>query len=51
MGRSPEAIARELNAEGVPGPDGRLWANTGIRGHVDRGTGLLNNDLYRGLLV
>ncbi|MFN8722579.1 MAG: recombinase family protein [Rhodospirillales bacterium] len=51
MGRSPEAIARELNAEGVPGPDGRLWGNTGIRGHVDRGTGLLNNDLYRGLLV
>src|SRR5262249_26983499 len=25
-GQSPRAIAKQLNAEGVPGPDGRPWA-------------------------
>ena len=27
-GTSPRAIARRLNAEGVPGPDGRPWQDT-----------------------
>ena len=39
-----------LNAEGVPGPGGRPWGDTTIRGQVDRGTGLLNNPLYVGRL-
>jgi site-specific DNA recombinase len=49
-GRSPEAIARDLNRERVAGPGGRLWSNTPLRGQVDRGTGLLNNSLYRGAI-
>ena len=44
-------IARRLNQEGVPGPHGRQWRDTAIRGHVTRGTGILNNELYVGRLV
>ena len=50
-GRSPKAIARRLNDEGVPGPRGVLWRDTAIRGHRARGTGILNNELYIGRLV
>ena len=50
-GASPIAIARRLNAEGLPGPDGRTWRDTTIRGHAARGTGLLRNALYAGQLV
>jgi site-specific DNA recombinase len=49
-GKSPEAIARDLNRESVPGPAGRLWSNTTIRGQPDRGTGILNNALYHGVI-
>jgi site-specific DNA recombinase len=49
-GMSPRQLARELNAEGVAGPDGRPWIDTTIRGQADRGTGLLNNTLYIGKL-
>ena len=49
-GKTPEAIARDLNKEGVHGPDGREWSNTTIRGQNQRGTGILNNSLYRGVL-
>jgi site-specific DNA recombinase len=50
-GVSPKAIAKTLNAEGVSGPRGSLWRDTAIRGHRQRGTGLLNNELYIGRLV
>ncbi|MBB2974288.1 recombinase family protein [Mesorhizobium sp. RMAD-H1] len=50
-GKSPKAIARDLNREGVPGPLGRAWGDTSIRGHVRRGTGIINNELYAGVLV
>ena len=50
-GASPRAIARRLNGEGVPGPSGKLWMDTTIRGHAKRGTGLINNELYIGRLV
>ncbi len=49
-GASPRTIARDLNAAGIPGPQGRPWIDTTIRGQVDRGTGLLNNTLYIGRL-
>jgi site-specific DNA recombinase len=49
-GISPRTIAKRLNEEGVPGPSGREWRDTTIRGQVDRGTGLLNNSLYIGRL-
>ena len=50
-GISPRAIARRLNAEGVPGPSGKLWTDSTIRGHAKRGTGFINNELYIGRLV
>ena len=50
-GVSPRAIARILNGEGVPGPGGRPWGDTTIRGHHERGTGILRNELYIGRLV
>src|ERR1700674_4972272 len=50
-GISPRAIARRLNDEGVPGPDGALWNDSTLRGHTARGTGLINNELYIGKLV
>ena len=49
-GESPRAIAKRLNADGVPGPEGRPWRDTTIRGQADRGTGILNNALYVGRL-
>src|SRR5581483_3839283 len=48
---SPRQIVRQLNAEGVPGPRGQVWRETTIRGHANRGTGFLNNELYVGRLV
>jgi site-specific DNA recombinase len=50
-GVGPRTIARTLNDEGVPGPNGKLWSDTTIRGHVKRGTGIVNNELYIGKLI
>jgi site-specific DNA recombinase len=50
-GTAPKAIARMLNAEGVPGPRGVAWSPSTIHGHASRGTGILNNELYIGRLV
>ena len=50
-GASPRTIARKLNEERVPGPGGKLWNDTTIRGHVKRGTGIVNNELYIGRLI
>ncbi|MFD2238195.1 recombinase family protein [Aureimonas populi] len=50
-GKSPKAIAVDLNRDGVPGPLGRAWGDTSIRGHVSRSTGIINNELYAGVLV
>lgn len=50
-GKSPKAIAVDLNREGIPGPFNRAWGDSSIRGHRTRGTGFLNNELYAGVLV
>jgi site-specific DNA recombinase len=50
-GKGSRAIARDLNAEGVPGPGGRAWSDTTIRGSRARGIGILNNEIYVGVLV
>ena len=50
-GSSPIAIAKLLNGEHVPGPNGKAWRDTTIRGHAGRGTGLLRNELYIGRLI
>ena len=51
IGHPPRRIALKLNSEIVPGPLGRSWGDTTIRGHVIRGTGVLNNELYVGRLI
>ncbi|MGV4878263.1 recombinase family protein [Acetobacter indonesiensis] len=50
-GIGPRAIAKALNDQGIGGPEGKLWSDTTIRGHVKRGTGIINNELYIGRLV
>lgn len=50
-GQSPIKIARQLNAEGIPGPSGNEWGPSTINGNRERGTGILNNELYIGKLV
>ena len=50
-GISPEQIAATLNADGTPAFRGGLWNAHTIRGNRARGVGILNNDLYRGVLV
>ena len=47
-GKSPRAIARSLNGEGIPGPSGKHWRDTTIRGHAIRRTGILRNSTYIG---
>jgi site-specific DNA recombinase len=50
-GQSPRSIAVMLNSEDIPAPSGRGWGASTIHGNKERGTGLLNNDLYHGKLV
>jgi site-specific DNA recombinase len=50
-GESPRRIALQLNAEGIPGPRGGAWSSSTINGNRERGTGILNNELYIGRLV
>ncbi|WP_176594443.1 recombinase family protein [Sphingobium sp. EM0848] len=50
-GEVPNIIAASLNAEAIPGPGGRRWIASTIRGHRARGTGIINNELYRGKLL
>ena len=56
-GRSPLKIAEGLNADGVPAPRSRgdgsagHWKQNTINGNRERGTGILNNELYAGRRV
>jgi len=50
-GQSPKAIAKGLNHDHIPGPRGMLWRDTAVRGHRQRGTGILNNELYLSRLI
>lgn len=50
-GRSPKQIVVALNNEGIPGPSGKAWGPSTIYGNRERGTGILNNELYIGRLV
>ncbi len=51
VGRSARTIAVGLNADGIPGPSGKAWGFSTISGNRERGTGILNNELYIGRLV
>ena len=50
-GKSPRAIAHKLNKENVPGPSGKGWGPSTIHGNKQRGTGILNNEIYIGRLI
>ncbi len=50
-GRSPKAIAVQLNKQCIPGPSGGTWGPSTIYGNRRRGTGIINNELYIGRLV
>ncbi len=50
-GKSPRAIAKALNACGVAGPSGGTWCPAAINGNAERGTGILNNEMYIGRLI
>jgi DNA invertase Pin-like site-specific DNA recombinase len=50
-GKSPRAIAKELNDHSIPGPRGKAWGASTITGNQLRGTGVLNNELYAGRLI
>ncbi|MCU7859112.1 MAG: recombinase family protein [Candidatus Thiodiazotropha sp. (ex Lucinoma kastoroae)] len=49
--KSPKAIAAQLNIEGIPCPSGKAWGQSTINGNRKRGTGVLNNELYQGILI
>ena len=50
-GISPRKIAEQLNIETLPGPQGGAWGTSTIHGNRERGTGILNNELYIGRQV
>ena len=50
-GETVAAIVRRLNGENIPSPSGGLWTRTTILGHFERKDGILQNPIYRGLLV
>ncbi len=47
-GLSPRKIAEKLNESGTTGPTGRGWGTSTLHGNRERGTGILNNELYIG---
>jgi site-specific DNA recombinase len=51
IGKSPKRIAADLNREGIQAPSGGEWGFSTINGNRQRGTGILNNELYIGRLV
>ncbi|MFV1877638.1 recombinase family protein [Nioella sp.] len=56
QGKSARSIAIGLNKDGIAPPrsggkGSGTWSFSTISGNWKRGTGILNNDLYRGLLV
>lgn len=50
-GQSSRTIADALNTRRVPSPRGGTWAVSALYGSVERGLGILNNELYIGRLV
>jgi site-specific DNA recombinase len=50
-GKSALAIAAALNREGIPAPRGGAWGASTIQGNRARGSGILNNEAYAGVLI
>jgi site-specific DNA recombinase len=50
-GLSAKKIAKNLNADGIPSPSGKLWNASTINGSRSRRNGILHNQLYIGRIV
>lgn len=50
-GRSSRSIAVRLNEDGIPPPRGDRWSASTLHGSLDRGYGILHNQLYVGKIV
>lgn len=50
-GKSPRAIVKALNKEGVPAPRGNGWRMSTVNGDGKRGNGILRNQKYLGFLI
>lgn len=50
-GKSPRAIAKELNAQRIPSPAGKEWRAVTITGSAGRQLGILKNPIYVGRFV
>lgn len=50
-GRTPREIAYDLNNESISPPRGRSWNASTINGNMQRGTGIIQNELYAGRIV
>jgi len=50
-GTSPKTICHALNGKGIAPPRGRLWAPSALIGSDDRGSGMLRNPIYKGVIV
>lgn len=51
IGKSPRDIANDLNKQGIAPPRGTKWNSSTINGNLQRGGGILLNDLYDGRIV
>ncbi|MDF2811492.1 MAG: Resolvase domain protein [Microvirga sp.] len=49
-GKGPQRIAAGLNREGIVSPSGGRWSDTTIRGSRTVGSGILNCELYIGII-
>ena len=49
-GKGPQKIAADLNREGIPSPGGKRWSDTTIRGNRAISSGILNCELYIGVI-
>jgi site-specific DNA recombinase len=49
-GKGPQKIAADLNREAIPSPTGKRWSDTTIRGNRAIGSGILNCELYIGVI-
>ena len=50
-GRTPRAIAGDLNRDDIVPPRGRTWNASTLTGNLARGHGLLANEIYAGRIV
>lgn len=50
-GWSCQKLAATLNADGVPGPRGGTWCVSALYGSPNKGSGILNNELYLGRYI